>query len=298
VEAVVEPGRKLQREEQGYAVKTWRYLRVAMIALAAGLLVSIVYEIGDEGWDCVQTSISAYYYTPVHGYFVGALLSIGVCLFCLKGSTEREDVLLNLAGMFALIVALVPTADPGACASVLRDDAARYDSVDNNVTALITVGLAALIFIALLGWLDDEDRGRPTHIGFFIAGGLLVVTMLVFSRARDRFVGSAHFTAAVLMFACIFLAVCSNALQAGRTRGKSSTRNLYIGVAATMGVSVLAFGFAWLVDWDHRVLAIEAALIVLFAMFWVIQTFELWNEGLRPPAAAPPLHAPTGGHET
>src|SRR5215216_7238863 len=122
-----------------------------MIGLAAGLLVSIVYEIGDEGWDCVQKSISAYYYTPVHGYFVGALLSIGVCLFCLKGSTETEDVLLNLAGMFALIVALVPTADPESCASVLRNDEAREHSIENNVTALIAVGVAALIFVVLLG---------------------------------------------------------------------------------------------------------------------------------------------------
>ena len=295
----MEPRRKLQREEQGYAVKTWRYLRVAMIALAAGLLVSIVYEIRDEGWDCVQTSISAYYYTPVHGYFVGALLSIGVCLFCLKGSTEREDVLLNVAGMFALVVALVPTADPDACASVLRDDAARYDSIENNVTALITAGVAVLLFVVLFGWrFDDEDRGRPTHIGTIIVGGLLVVTVLVFWRARDRFVGSAHFAAAAFMFICIFLVVCSNALQAGRRREKSSTRNLYIGVAGAMGVSVLGFGFAWLVDWDHRVLAIEAALIILFAVFWVIQTIELWKEGLRPPQPPPPSHTPTGGVET
>ena len=291
----MEPDRELQREEQGYAVKTWRYLRVAMIALAAGLLVSIVYEIGDEGWGCVQTSISAYYYTPVHGYFVGALLSIGVCLFCLKGSTEREDVLLNLAGMFALIVALVPIADPDACASVLRDDAARYDSIENNVTALIAVALAALIFIVFLGGQDDKDRGRPTHIGLLIAGGLLVVTGLVFWLARDRFVGSAHLTAAVLMFVCIFFAVCSNALQAGRRPRKSWTRNLYFGVAAAMIVSVLGFGIACLVDWDHRVLAIEAALIILFAVFWVVQTVELWTDGLRPPQTASRFGHTAGG---
>ena len=279
----MEPDRTLQPEEQGYAVKTWRYLRVAMIALAAGLLVSILYEVGDEGWDCVQRSISAYYYTPVHGYFVGALLSIGVCLFCLKGSTEGEDVLLNLAGLFALIVALVPTADPDACASVLRNDAARYDSIENNVTAVIAVGMAALIFVMLLGSHEEEKRGRETSIGFLIAGGFLVVTVLVFWRARDRFVGSAHFTAAVLMFVCIFFAVCSNAIHAGRRPDKSSTRNLYIGVAAAMGVAVLGFVVAWLVGWDHRILAIEAALIVLFAVFWIIQTVDLWREGLRPP---------------
>ena len=53
------------------AVKTWRYLRVAMVVLAAGLAISIVYELGRRDFDCLQTSISAYYYTPVQGYFVG-----------------------------------------------------------------------------------------------------------------------------------------------------------------------------------------------------------------------------------
>jgi hypothetical protein len=278
----VEPARTLQPREQGYAVKTWRYLRVAMVGLAAGLLVSIVYEISDEGWDCVQRSISAYYYTPVHGYFVGALLSIGVCLFCLKGSTEPEDVLLNLAGMFALIVALVPTADPEACASVLRNDEARYDSIENNVTALLTVGVAALIFVFLLGRLDD-DREGPTSIAFYFAAGLLVVTLLIFWLARHEFEGSAHFTAAVLMFVCIFFAVCSNVRQSGDRPRRALTRKLYIGVAAAMIVSVLGFVFALIIDWEHRILAIEAALIFLFAVFWVIQTVELWDEGLRPP---------------
>jgi hypothetical protein len=90
-----------------------------MVGLVAGLGVSIAYEYWKVEPDCLQTSISAYYYTPVHGYFIGGLVAIGVCLFCLKGSTDLEDTLLNLAGMFALIVALVPTPGTGDCASLL-----------------------------------------------------------------------------------------------------------------------------------------------------------------------------------
>lgn len=54
-------------------------------------------------------SINAYYYTPVRGMFAGALLGIGVCLVCIRGSTTVEDVLLNAAGMLAPVVALIPT---------------------------------------------------------------------------------------------------------------------------------------------------------------------------------------------
>src|SRR5690349_9423078 len=58
---------------------------------------------------CFQQSISAYQYTPVRGFFVGVTFALGICLICLRGSTEIEDALLNIAGMLAPVVALVPT---------------------------------------------------------------------------------------------------------------------------------------------------------------------------------------------
>src|SRR5438552_17398424 len=79
------------------AVKTWRYLRLAMIALVVGLGVSLAFERGKVHPGCFKTSISAYYYTPAHSWFVAALIGIAVCLVCLRGSTGTEDVLLNLA---------------------------------------------------------------------------------------------------------------------------------------------------------------------------------------------------------
>jgi hypothetical protein len=50
--------------EPSYAVKTWRYLRVAMVVVVFGLGVSIAYERSKVRPGCFQTSISAYYYTP------------------------------------------------------------------------------------------------------------------------------------------------------------------------------------------------------------------------------------------
>jgi hypothetical protein len=44
---------------------------------------------------------------------------------------------------------------------------------------------------------------------------------------------------------------------------------------------VLMGGYAWLFDWDHAVLWIEGVLITLFAIFWILQTKELWGEGIR-----------------
>ena len=81
------------------AVKTYRYLRLAMIALVVGLFACVLYEHSKTRTGCWQTSISAYYYTPVQGFLVAALVTIGVSLVALRGNTDWEDVLLNMAGV-------------------------------------------------------------------------------------------------------------------------------------------------------------------------------------------------------
>ena len=46
----------------------------------------------------------------------------------------------------------------------------------------------------------------------------------------------------------------------------------------TLAVTVAA---AFLSPWEHLVLWVEVVLILLFAAFWLVQTRELWNRGLR-----------------
>ena len=58
--------------------------------------------------------------------------------------------------------------------------------------------------------------------------------------------------------------------------------NRYSVIAVGMVASAVGIGlWQWVVGWDHAVLWIEGVLIVLFAAFWMIQTQELWDEGLR-----------------
>ena len=95
------------------AVKAYRYLRVALVALVVLLFSAIVIEWWATGPSCLEPSISAYYSTPVRAVFVGVLVTMGACLIALEGNTEAEDVLLNVAGMLAPGVAFVPTAASG-----------------------------------------------------------------------------------------------------------------------------------------------------------------------------------------
>ena len=271
--------RRLTPPEQDYAIKTWRYLRLAMVGLTIGLLVSVAHEWRTVDSHCFQESLSAYYYTPVRGFFVAALLSIGVCMFCLKGSREVEDVLLNLAGMFAAVVALVPTPGIGACTSLAATKAGRLEHIENNVTALIAVGLFGLLVFALLARRDPpEGRAR---IGYAAGALLWAAVALIFVIDRGLFAGNAHDIAAYAMFICILGVVAFNALGYRKATPRSP-KNPYTLVFVAMLASVAVPLVAGLAGWDHWVIGVETSFIVMFAVFWVIQTKELWDEGLRP----------------
>lgn len=62
--------------------------------------------------EALRGSMSAYYYSPaMRNTFVGALITIGACLYMYKGFSTEENVALNAAGFFAVVVAMMPTTD-------------------------------------------------------------------------------------------------------------------------------------------------------------------------------------------
>ena len=290
------------------AKKTWRYLRLAMVAMVLGLGVSILHATWGQCW---QGSISAYYYTPAQGFLVGALVTIGVCLFALKGNTDLEDALLNLAGVCAPFVALVPTDGIGDCGPVIYDGKNRADNIANNVLALLVVLTVALIVVAILEFKQKRKPGtkRTTVVRWAFALSTIALAALwwFFYTARVGFALNMHDISAIFMFVFIFFCVLLNARhlwirrQAEATDGRRVRRfNRYYLVALIMFAAAVlhlaAIGLYALNDatWKHAALSIEAWMIGLFALFWLLQTFELWHKGLRrplPEAEEPPVLA-------
>jgi hypothetical protein len=272
-----------------HIVKTYRYLRIAMVSLVVALGVAVAHEMIEKKGNCFQTSISAYWYTPAQAIFVGTLIAIGVCLIALKGNTEWEDIFLNCAGMLAPFVALVPTPGPGKCQTVKVDALERTAAVENNVTALLAVGLLGVVLAAFFA-ARSSGTARTSQFGMAVAALILVGAAIWFWTDRDAFIGNAHYTAALTMFGFIILVVAWNAWQFARhttddvatiDRREYATNRYAIVAAAMVGSLVLMGGYAWLFDWDHAVLWIEGVLITLFAIFWILQTKELWGEGIR-----------------
>lgn len=281
------------------AIKSYRYLRLAMVAMVLGLAVAVVHEVLRVDGNCWQTSLSGYYYTPVQNLFVGALVAIGVCLVALKGNTDSEDVLLNFAGICAPFVALVPIHDPGAC-GVVTDDLNRDLNIANNVVALLAVFGAALAALAALWWHNRRsanDEPPPTRLeilGYAESVLLFLTAVAVFRLQPEWFDLYGHPVAAIAMFVFVFVNVVVNAVNIYYERRGTDAPvrrlNRYTWIALAMAASVVG---SLVLGWrgvEHWLLIIEASLIGWFAVFWGFQTWELWDQGLRtePTASSDP----------
>lgn len=250
-QGAVRDGQGAVRIERGGAeddheilVKSYRYLRAAMVVVLLWLAAAVLLQTGRQDGD-ILSSISAYYYTPAQAVFVGALVALGVCMIALQGTTPAEDILLNIGGMFAPIVALVPTARAEDIRAVLEQcreasepvyneqgtpvdceafeaaesalAAATRLNIENNVTALFIAGLVGLAATVVLHLLDKEEVPRFWR-NFTFAAGLYVVGAAFFFRATDGFILRAHMLAAVGLFACIVLVAVVNALRKAGVR--------------------------------------------------------------------------------
>lgn len=277
------------------AKKTYRYLRIGMVGTVVMLAAAIMFERVKAG--CLQDSISAYYYTPARGIFVGGMVAIGFALIVIKGRNSIEDVLLNCAGMLAPVVAIAPTMDVGACWSVpptprpfVHGALAPWvvANVRNNFDALLIAGAFGLIVAFLIGTVVNrglsstiEKVERGTRLSLAATAAALLLGWVLIEFWGDFFT-KAHGFSAVGMFGLLAAAVVLRAVEHRRESPASWYFRLYAAVAAVMviGGPVL---WALKVGGAHRILVVEAVEIAAFAAFWLVQTWEHWDDE---PAAA------------
>jgi hypothetical protein len=85
-------------------------LRRAIGVIGSSLPFVLVVGKGLLGSWGIQPSISSYYYTGMRDVFVGALCATGVFLLSYRGYDRADAIASNLAGVFVVGVALLPTA--------------------------------------------------------------------------------------------------------------------------------------------------------------------------------------------
>ena len=273
---------------------TYRYLRGGMVVIIVMLAAAVLFD--SVPTDCWQGSISAYYYTAARNVFVAALCCLGIMMIVYKGSNDSEDVLLNLAGTLAFFVALVPIKLPEhpACQQILPTEDDKWNAIRNNIGAVIVALALALGIVVFVYLVDKDSRAETSQWGNrlrVLSAIVLACFIAAFIFFPKPFEAAAHWMAAILIFVIIGAVVFINAyLVSNQDKQDRATRERFyrryrviawmmvgsvIGaliVAATGMVSHLE-GDAW----NIPVFALEAALLLEFAVFWALQTVELWN---------------------
>ena len=287
--------------------KTYLYLRVGIIGAVVLLFTSIIFEYFEA--DCWQTSISAYYYTPVRAIFVGTLFAVGLALIVYRGQRVGEDFFLNLAGMFAPIVAVAPTTNVNAhpCWSiepeaqpVLADGSLAPwvgEIIQNNMYALLIVGTIGLIFTFLttIGSLSAvpevlsrtrtellkrEEKAAPSPEARELMSTLRVLGAAVIMLAStwvlvgvwENFDTLAHGYAAVLFFGSLIGAIFFQWRYTRTKEGRGRFARAYLIIAILM-VAIGALS-AFLDFGDYEIAWLELVEIVIFAVYWIVQTWE------------------------
>lgn len=283
--------RRVSRPE---LLSTYRYLRLAMPGLAALLAVSVALQVWGSDPDCELGSISASYYTPARAVFVACLCAIGTCLFVYRGTTNREEWVLNLSGLLSFFVAFIPTplkeakdgpARPCLVSNVPTSDQLK-DALSNNITAsLVALWLIAAAFVGFRVALRS-GTGRPSlvAVGTSVVLAVLSTSAYVWAPGTVRHYG--HYVAAFGLFIGVIVMALMHALPwlAGEQPDGSTpaTATRYrIAYWAAIGVMVLAlavFGVLKLREVDSALFWLESGLIVGFVFFWIAQTVENWKE--------------------
>ena len=266
--------------------RTYRNLRIAI----AGTVVLITIAVGAAATQVgLLPSISAYYYSSARNVFVGSLIAAAIAILAISGR-GLQRVVLDTAGMFAPLVALVPTpmragSVPGyetACAATTTCVPAEVlpDIETGVVTYLIAGALTfAVAFVVAM-------RGRSsvgTLPSFVVALVVLGSVLLTWIFARDAFLANAHLVAAVMFFGLIALAAVANAFARPANRMPTWHRVVYWVVAVAMIIDIVVIivvarfvdttGFA-----VPPLLVGEFIALLLFGAFWVLQSLETWDQ--------------------
>jgi len=294
-----------QAEE--HLLATYRYLRLGIVVAVLVLAVSLAEEIVVT--DCIKGSISAYWYSPVRSVLVGVLMAIGLCLIAIRGRGAPEEIALNLAGMLAPIVALVPTV-PGKTSSCEGAVATTPDvtvadgeklpewvirTIHNNVFAYLIVSAAVLVALIVWWWFAGRGATSPTartakwFIWSILGYAVLIGVGIVLFATFEGFKTTSHWFSAIAMFVAFFVVVSINWR---RSRSDPPFGRTYLGVGIGMIVAAVVLGGYKLLDdvlevdgwpsWDEEIFWLEVAEIMLFAAFWGVQTWQWWNEEPEP----------------
>ncbi len=181
-------------------------------------------------------------------------------------------------------MAYIPTTvAAGVCEPVRRcvPPDVRATVVNNGVTVASVVLLGALVAGILARVQGTTSGGVRATIGVVVALTLGAIVWAAVSPAS--FLAGAHAAAAVLFFVLIAAVAAiaawrPRAVGSGRARFRRWYAAVAAGIAATLVLLVLGVVAGVGRSGFPVVLVGESVALLLFGVFWVVQTVELWND--------------------
>ncbi|OBF61036.1 hypothetical protein A5753_19465 [Mycobacterium sp. 852002-51971_SCH5477799-a] len=262
----------------------YRDLRVGMVIVTLMVFVAIVIE--QLSATCWQFALSAYYYTSAHSILIAALLALGTLFIMYKGSNDTEDALLTLAGVSALMIAMVPQGRPTKLCGKYDLPSQFEPATQPNVWAVVVALIVGWSAMAVLHW-RNHTRHKRSPLGtvaqwiFWVIMALGFVALVFFP---NWFYAQIHGIAGFLMLLSFIITVFCAALVVGqedpvKAPHKNGYKWYYWIIAAVMVVTLIAVVAVHLKHpgWEPWVIWLESAVIIEFALYWAVQTWELWN---------------------
>lgn len=259
--------------------RTYRYVRIGLLVVVVAIGIAVAIQLASG---VALASISATYYTPGRSVFVGGLCAVALALLALSGHS-LEQTLLDLAAVLAPVIALVPVpaiAHAGCPEARCLTSAALADLDAGMLTLAILapVVLAAIVVVAAI----QRTLTRDVIVTAAIGTGLLLALVGWWRVDAASFARSGHYAATVAFFLLIAAVAVLAAFRpsAATRRRRTGLRLVYTAVAAGI-VAALAFLVAavtGIAAMPVAVLVGEAAALGLFAVFWLAQSVEFWNE--------------------
>lgn len=288
-----------------YTVITYRYLRIAMVAVLVMIAASVVIE--SVRSQCLLGSVSSYYYTPVRTVFVGALFAFGAALIAYKGHSDEEDDVLNVSGVMAFVVAIVPTVPDDSCqvSDAAVPAVSQSIGVTNNILSLLVAGAAALLIGHLfksrstrpVGMRTAAPTGAGPGVGTppaapkpqrwiqrnwrwlrFVAWVVPALEMALFGTFPGFFEDRGHAISAITMVAGLILVMFFNAWFSEIRQDGERYRRRYQRLAIVLIVAVvITAGSAEFYGENLLILFLEFVILGIFVVYWLYQTAELWS---------------------
>ncbi len=134
----------LNKKENPYVIS---YLTLRRAVGILGIALPVILVVGSViacGCCNIQVSISNYYHTCMRNIFVGIMCVVGFFLFSYTGYDKRDNIAGHIGAVFAIGVALLPTAFKGTAHCLI------HPLSENPLTGYLHLASAMLFFCVLI----------------------------------------------------------------------------------------------------------------------------------------------------